>query len=175
MSEQDPRFPIGRFQAPLSISAEDRSRYIEIVSSAPTCLRNAVSGLSAAQLDTPYREGGWTIRQVVHHLPDSHINMYVRFKRALTEVDPVVKSYDEAAWAELSDVAATPVEVSLDLLAFLHQRWVLLMRGMSEADWKKRYLHPEAGGAMILDYVLAMYAWHGDHHIAHVKQTLFRV
>ncbi len=172
MNGSDPRYPIGKFHAPGSISAPDRAGYIEIVTSAAARLREAVSGLSDAQLDTPYREGGWTVRQVVHHVPDSHMNMYVRFKRALTETDPVVKSYDEAAWARLSDSLETPIEVSLSLLDCLHRRWVILMRGMSEEDWKKRYIHPESDrGAMVLDHVLAMYAWHCGHHIAHVLQA----
>jgi hypothetical protein len=168
----DPRYPIGKFHAPESISAGDRPRYIEIIASAPARLRAAVAGLSARQLDTPYREGGWTIRQVVHHVPESHMNAYIRFKLALTEMDPVVKPYDEAAWARLNDIADTPVETSLGLLDCLHQRWVIVMRGMTENDWAKRYIHPESDrGAMPLDVVLAMYAWHCDHHIAHVRQT----
>ncbi|MGA2716936.1 MAG: YfiT family bacillithiol transferase [Bryobacteraceae bacterium] len=173
MSENDPRYPIGKFRPPESISAEDRARYIEIVASAPARLREAVSTLSDRQLDTPYREGGWTVRQVVHHVPESHMNAYIRFKLALTETDPVVKPYDEAAWARLNDIARTPVETSLGLLDCLHQRWVILMRGMSDGDWKRRYIHPESNrGAMVLDHTLAMYAWHCDHHLAHVKQAL---
>ena len=168
----DPRYPIGKFHAPESISAGDRARYIETIASAPDRLRDAVNGISAVQLDTPYRDGGWTVRQVIHHVPDSHMNAYIRFKLALTETDPVVKPYDEAAWARLNDIDVTPVEMSLCLLDNLHQRWVILMRGMSEEDWKKRYLHPEANrGAMSLDVVLAMYAWHCEHHAAHVKSV----
>ncbi len=173
MSGKDPRYPVGKFRTPESISAQDRARFIDTIAAAPARLREAVAGLSDAQLDMPYREGGWTIRQVVHHVPDSHMNAYVRFKLALTENDPVVKPYDEAAWARLGDVAGTPVETSLALLGSLHRRWVVLMRGMSAGDWKRRYIHPESNrGAMVLDVVLAMYAWHSDHHIAHVKQTL---
>jgi uncharacterized damage-inducible protein DinB len=174
MSEErkkDPRYPIGQFEAPEHISAEDRSRYIEIVASAPGRLREAVSGLSPGQLDTPYRRGGWTIRQVVHHVPDSHMNMYIRFKCALTETDPAIKPYDEAAWARLSDSVETPIEVSLTMLDCLHRRWVVLMRGMPEQDWKRRYIHPESG-TMPLDRVLALYAWHSNHHIAHIRAAL---
>lgn len=172
MSGKDPRFPIGKFHAPESISAEDRVRYIGIIESAPGRLRAAVTGLSAAQLDTPYREGGWTVRQVVHHVPESHMNAYIRFKLALTEIDPVVKPYDEAAWARLSDVADAPVEASLGLVDCLHARWVVLMRGMSAEEWKRRFIHPEYGRGMTLEHTLALYAWHSDHHIAHVKQAL---
>jgi DinB superfamily len=173
MSEKTPQYPIGKFQAPESISPRDRARYIDTIASAPARLRAAVHGISAIRLDTPYREGGWTVRQVIHHVPESHMNAYIRFKLALTENDPVVKPYDEAAWAGLNDIAATPIETSLTLLESLHQRWVILMRGMSERDWGKRYIHPEANrGAMVLDYVLAMYAWHCDHHLAHVKSVV---
>jgi DinB superfamily len=172
MSEKDPRFPIGKFHAPESISAADRARYIETLVRAPDRLRTEVTRLSTAHLDTPYREGGWTIRQVVHHVPESHMNAYIRFKLALTEIDPVIKPYDEAAWARLSDVAVAPIEASLGLLEYLHQRWVVLMRGMSAEDWKRRFIHPEYGKAMTLEQTLALYAWHSEHHIAHVKQAL---
>jgi DinB superfamily len=176
VSDKDLRFPIGEFHAPESISPEDRARYIEIVATTPARLRVSVTGLTAAQLDTPYRPGGWTVRQVIHHVPDSHMNAYIRFKLALTELDPKVKPYDEAAFAQLADAIETPVDVSLTLLDCLHQRWVIMMRGMSERDWKKRYIHPESNrGSMVLDNVLAMYAWHGDHHIAHVKQAIARL
>jgi hypothetical protein len=168
----DPRFPIGRFHSPETISPEDRARFLETIAAAPLKYREAVAGLSTEQLDTPYREGGWTVRQVIHHVPDSHMNAYVRFKLALTENDPTVKPYDEAAWADLKDVSDTPVETSLSLLDFLHQRWVMLMRGMPEEDWKKRYIHPESNRPMVLDDVLAMYAWHCDHHLAHVRQAI---
>jgi hypothetical protein len=173
MSENDLRYPIGKFRAPEAISTLDRARYVETIASAPARLREAVSGLSKAQLDTPYREDGWTVRQVVHHVPESHMNAYIRFKLALTETDPVVKPYDEAAWARLNDIAVAPLETSLGLLDCLHQRWVILMRGMSDEDWKRRYIHPESDrGVMVLDHTLAMYAWHCDHHLAHVKQAL---
>jgi hypothetical protein len=127
--------------------------------------------MSASQLDTPYREGGWTARQVIHHVPESHMNAYIRFKLALTETDPVIKPYDEAAWARLGDIALTPVETSLALLESLHQRWVILMRAMSDEGWRKRYIHPEYGRTQTLEYTLALYAWHCDHHIAHVKSV----
>ena len=165
----DLRFPIGKFTWPESVTAEDRERYIGMIAEAPKELRAAVAGLSEAQLDTPYREGGWTVRQVVHHVPESHMNSYIRFKLALTEENPVVKPYDEDAWAKLADVASTPVGVSLDLLENLHTRWVILLRGIDEAGWKRSFLHPEIG-PVTLAKNLALYAWHGRHHVAHVVQ-----
>jgi len=166
----DPRYPVGTFQRPESIGPADRARYIETIESCPALFRNAVEGLTDAQLDTPYREGGWTVRQVTHHVPDSHMNAYVRFKLALTENEPTIKPYDEAAWATLSDVAETPVETSLALLDSLHKRWLVLMRGITEQGWKKRYMHPELKTTMALDVVAAMYAWHCGHHTAHITR-----
>ena len=170
----DPRYPVGRFQPPTSIGAPERARYIETIETCPSLFRNAVEGLSTAQLDTPYREGGWTVRQVVHHVPDSHVNAYVRFKLALTENEPTIKPYDEAAWAMLSDVAGTPVETSLILLDSLHKRWAVLMRGISETDWKRKFVHPEMG-TTALDTYLAMYAWHCGHHVAHIAELRRRM
>ena len=169
----DLRFPIGKFRRPESVSATDRARYIEGIESAPARLREAVAGLEDVQLNTPYREGGWTLRQVVHHVPDSHMNSYIRFKLALTEDEPVIKPYDEAAWAQLGDTSATPVEVSLNLLERLHERWVRLLLSLSEADWKRTFRHPESG-ILSLETNLALYAWHGDHHIAHVNNLRTR-
>lgn len=172
MSAKTPQYPIGKFHTPESISPEDRARHIETIASAPARLREAARGISATQLDTPYREGGWTIRQVVHHIPESHMNAYIRFKLALTENDPVIKPYDEAAWARLGDVAVAPIEASIVLPESLHERWVVLMRGLSAADWRKRYVHPEYGEARTLEQTLALYAWHDDHHIADVKSVV---
>jgi uncharacterized damage-inducible protein DinB len=169
----DLRYPIGKFQWPESVSAQDRVGLIETIASAPARLREAVAGLSEDQFDTPYREGGWTVRQVVHHVPESHMNSYIRFKLALTETEPVVKPYDEDAWARLPDVAATPVGVSLQLLDSLHRRWVILLRGLKDSDWKKQFRHPEIG-LVSLESNLALYAWHGDHHIAHITQMRLR-
>jgi len=167
MSE-DLRYPIGKFQWPDTVSAEDRARHIDTIASAPARLSDAVSGLTDEQLDTPYRVGGWTVRQVIHHVPDSHMNSYVRFKLALTENNPAVKGYDEAAWAMLSDSVDTPVDISLLLLDRLHKRWVALLRGMSDSDWKRTFHHSEHG-ALSLEKNLALYAWHGDHHIGHIE------
>jgi uncharacterized damage-inducible protein DinB len=166
----DPRYPIGKFEAPRSISAQDRAGLIDNVATAPARLRTAVRGLSDKELDTPYRDGGWTVRQVIHHVPESHMNAYIRFKLALTEQDPVIKPYDEAAWARLPDNAGASIESSLRLLEHLHERWVVLMRAMEEEAWKRRYIHPEQGRAVPLEEVLALYSWHGDHHIAHVTR-----
>jgi len=130
--------------------------------------------LTASQLDTPYRPGGWTVRQVVHHVPDSHLNAYVRFKLALTEDSPTIKPYDEAAWAKLADTAETPVEVSLQLLESLHARWVRLLESMTEADFARQFHHPESG-TMSLDTYLSGYAWHCRHHVAHITQLRARM
>jgi hypothetical protein len=167
----DARYPIGRFEWPKSVAEEERALLLERVAAAPGRLRTLVTGLTDRQLDTPYREGGWTVRQVVHHLPDSHMNSYVRFKLALTEEEPVIKPYDEAAWALLGDTKETPVSTSLVLLEALHVRWVTLMRGLTEQQWARAMRHPEHG-LLRLDRVLALYAWHGDHHIGHVRNVV---
>jgi len=128
-----------------------------------------VAGLDAQQLNTPYRDGGWTVRQVVHHVPESHMHAYIRFKLALTEDNPVIKPYDEAAWAKLPDVAHTPIETSLTMLDALHERWARMLRAMDEADWKRTFRHPELGPVK-LEGNLALYAWHGKHHTAHITK-----
>jgi uncharacterized damage-inducible protein DinB len=137
------------------------------IAEAPANLSAAIAGLNDEQLNTPYRDGGWTVRQVIHHVPDSHMNAYIRFKLALTEVEPTIKPYDEAAWAELSDTRNTPIEVSLTLLESLHARWVVLLQSMTDADFQKQFRHPERG-VVTLEMNLAMYAWHGKHHAAHI-------
>jgi uncharacterized damage-inducible protein DinB len=162
----DPRFPIGRFSSPASSVPGVRAAHIQTLRLLPERLRAAVAGLSDAQLDTPYRDGGWTVRQVVHHLPDSHMNSYVRFKLALTEDWPTIKPYDEAAWANLPD-SRMPVEVSLDLVAALHRRWVALLESLTEDDFQKGYEHPQMG-RQNLAQVLALYDWHSRHHTAHI-------
>jgi hypothetical protein len=165
----DPRFPIGKFHFDGPPSNTQREELIAAIASAPANLRAAVSGLAPAQLDTPYREGGWTVRQVVHHVPESHMNAYIRYKLALTEDEPTIKPYAEDRWARLGDVTTTPIHVSLDLLENLHIRWVALLRSLSEADWKKNFRHPELG-IVSLEKNLALYAWHGRHHVAHVTE-----
>ncbi|MBC7898062.1 MAG: putative metal-dependent hydrolase [Cytophagaceae bacterium] len=163
----DLRFPTGKFSRPGSYDAAARATYIDAIARTPNDLRTAVSGLTSNQLDEPYRPGGWTVRQVVHHVPDSHMNAYMRFKLALTEDAPVIKPYDEARWAELEDSRTTPIETSLALLAAVHDRWVRILRAMSAADFAREYTHPEMGRNP-LDFMLALYAWHGPHHVAHV-------
>ena len=145
----------------------------EIAGCAPA-MRAAVAGLDETQLNTPYREGGWTVRQVVHHVPDSHMNSYVRFKLALTEDKPTIRPYDEAAWAELPDSRSTPIATSLTLLETLHDRWVGLLRSMSDADFARRIIHPERG-ELTLDALVTMYAWHSRHHVAHITALRVRM
>jgi hypothetical protein len=170
----DLRYPVGRFRRPESLDEAERRRAIDAIAATPAKLRAAVEGLTDAQLDTPYRPGGWTVRQVVHHVPDSHMNAYVRFKLALTEDEPTIKPYDEARWAELADSRETPVETSLVLLERVHERWVILLRSMSDEDFTRRLHHPETG-VQRLDQVLALYEWHGAHHVAHVTSLCERM
>ena len=174
MTDADLRYPIGRFAAPISYTAEWRSEGISSIASLPAALRAAVAGLSDTQLDTPYRPGGWSVRQVVHHLPDSHLNAYVRIKLALTEETPVIKAYDEHAWALLEDSRSTPIETSLSLLDAVHDRWVRVMRAMSELDFSRRYVHP-ATGEHEVTHIVGLYAWHGTHHVAHITSLRARM
>lgn len=171
---QDARYPIGRFQYERPLTAAERRQAMATIEQAPRKLRAAVKGLKLRQLDTPYREGGWTVRQVVHHLPDSHLNAYTRLKLALTEPEPTIKPYDEKAWAELADTRATPVEISLDLLESLHARWAKLWRSLKPADFEHSFRHPEAG-VKTVDWLLALYAWHSRHHTAHVTELRKRM
>jgi hypothetical protein len=164
------RYPIGDFDP----SRLDRTENLAAIARLPSALRGAVSGLSDAQLETPYREGGWTVRQLVHHVADSHINAYVRVRLALTEDWPTIKPYNEAAWAKLEDAQTLPVEVSLTLLEALHRRWVVVFESLNGADWERGYVHPESGQE-VLTGVLAIYAWHGRHHVAHVTELRKRM
>ncbi len=164
----DLRYPIGPFAESSAHTAESRARAIAELAACPAALRAAVAGLGDAQLDTPYRDGGWTVRQVVHHLADSHMNAYVRHKLAVTEDNPTIKPYAEAAWAALADAASGDVRGSLDLLAALHERWVRFLRGLAAAQLARTFHHPEAGRQFTLDTSASMYAWHGRHHVAHV-------
>ena len=167
MSDAELRYPVGKFQPNATPSEDDRRKLIAQVEEAPKRLRAAVKGLTREQLATPYRDGGWSVQQVVHHLADSHMNAYVRFKLALTEDEPTIKPYNETRWAELSDSKTTPVETSLAMFDALHERWLHLMRGMSAAEFARKMKHPERG-AMSLDDKLGLYAWHGRHHVAHI-------
>ncbi len=162
----DLRYPTGTFQFDPEVTPEKRARAITAIREAPAAVRAAVRDLRDAQLDTPYRPGGWTIRQVVHHLPESHMNAFVRFKLALTEANPTIKPYDEDAWSKLKDIAS-PIEPSLALLDALHQRWVTLLDRMEDADFRRPLVHPDSG-PQTLDRMLQMYAWHGRHHVAHI-------
>lgn len=172
---QDLRYPVGRFQFNGDTSQRVREQRIGEIAAAPPHLREAIDGLSPEQLDCPYRPGGWTVRQVVHHVPDSHLNAYTRFKLALTEDEPTIRPYEEARWAELPDARSGPVELSLSLLDLLHQRWVLLLRSLAPTDFRRRFRHPEHNRAFELDEALAMYAWHGRHHIAHITSLRQRM
>ena len=165
------RFPVGRFAPPSDVTPADRERWIADLEALPAQLRAIVERMGNAQLDTPYRPGGWTVRQVVHHVPDSHMNAYVRVKLALTEDAPTIKPYDEARWAELPDTRDTPVAVSLALLDALHVRWVTLLRALEPADWSRTFVHPEHGRAMSIDTATALYAWHSRHHLGHVRSV----
>ena len=163
----DLQYPIGKFQWGGAITDEQRERLIDQIEHAPAQLRQAVTGVTEDQVDTPYRPGGWTVRQAVHHVPDSHLNSYVRFKLALTEDEPTIKPYAEDRWAELADTKLTPIEVSLTMLESLHDRWVRLLRSLTPQEWKRTFRHPELG-AMTLEKTLALYAWHGRHHVTHI-------
>jgi DinB superfamily len=165
--DSDLRYPIGRFHFPKSVGTEELSEFIDQIAATPAQLRTAVTGLDDSQLDTPYRPGGWTVRQLAHHVPDSHLNSYVRFRLALTEDEPVIKPYEEKLWAELADARSMPVEPSLALLESLHARWVPLLRSLSPAAWKRTFRHPELG-LVSLENNAALYAWHGRHHVAHI-------
>lgn len=163
----DLRYPVGKFSYDGPPNEEQKQHFINVIANTPANLESTVQGLSPAQLDTPYRPGGWTVRQVVHHLPDSHMNSYVRFKLALTEDEPTIKPYAEDRWAELADTKIVPIETSFILLESLHARWVALLRSLTPEQWKRNFRHPELG-LMSLEKTLALYAWHGRHHVAHI-------
>jgi uncharacterized damage-inducible protein DinB len=163
--EEDPRFPVGRFVLPENVTAEDRLYAIAELAELPSQLRNAIDDLDDEQLDTPYRIGGWTVRQLVHHIADSHMNAYMR-------VMPTIKPYDERAWAELHD-SAGPVEWSLELIESLHARWVMLLQSLSGDQWQCGFNHPERG-AMTVETVTLIYAWHSRHHVAHITHLRTR-
>jgi len=165
----DPRYPIGKYEMPAGITPAMRVEAIRETAVAPEMIREAVKGLNDAQLETPYRDGGWTVRQVVHHVADSHMNAYVRWRLALTETEPTIKPYEESAWARLEDAAQAPVEVSLRLLEPLHERWVKLLHSVKEHEFARTFRHPDRG-VRTLDWMLFLYAWHGKHHTAHITE-----
>lgn len=171
----DPRYPIGQFEPRDKLTAAERKAAIDQIATAPQHMRDAIRGLSDKQLDTPYRDGGWTARQVVHHVPDSHLNAYMRLKLALTEDAPTIKPYDEAAWAALPDSRSTPIETSLSMLEALHERWTGLLRSMKPDQYTRTFTHPEHGRTFTIDYLIAMYAWHGQHHVGHITSLRKRM
>jgi DinB family protein len=169
----DLQYPIGKFESRKHLTRADRRALIELIDDAPRNMRAAVANLTEAQLDTPYRDGGWTVRQVAHHVPDSHLNAYIRFKLALTEDGPTIKPYDEARWAELADSRETPIEVSLTLLDSVHTRWGIVLRSMTDDDFARPLTHPDHG-TVDVDWLLQMYAWHSRHHVAHITSLRAR-
>ena len=164
---QDLSYPIGKFTYHGAQTEHQREAAIAVIEKTPALLRAAVRGLSAEQLDTAYRPGGWTVRQVVHHVPDSHMNAFIRTKLALTEDEPTIKPYDEKAWAGLADVPATPIETSLVLLETVHERWIHILRALDDSAFARSFRHPEHG-LRTIDWMTALYAWHGPHHVAHI-------
>jgi uncharacterized damage-inducible protein DinB len=163
----DLRYPIGEFKFATPFTEAERQACIAKIEKTPADMRAAVAGLDEQQLDTPYRPEGWTVRQVVHHVPESHLNSYTRFKLALTEDEPTIKTYFEERWAELEDARQAPIDLSLDLLDALHGRWLWLLRSLKEADFQRTFRHPELG-VVSLDKSLALYSWHGQHHVAQI-------
>jgi hypothetical protein len=168
MSE-DLRFPIGKFSFDAESALSGRVAAIQAIEELPVRLRQAIAGFNEEQLQTPYREGGWTIRQLIHHIADSHMNSFIRFKLALTEDKPTIKTYEEADWAQTTDVTQVPVEISLKLLDALHERWFILLASLSDEAFKRQLMHPEHG-AIDLEYLTALYAWHSRHHTAHITR-----
>ncbi len=162
-------YPIGKFEKPNQIDQKTIERWIDQIATLPARFRKAVEGLSPEQLDTPYRPGGWTIRQLIHHVPDSHINSYIRFHWTLTEETPKIKAYNEAAWADLPYLKTLDIQTSLDLLSIVHKRWVELLKSLTPDDLERSFIHPEDNQSYPLREVIGMYAWHGEHHLAHVK------
>ncbi|MFK7844034.1 MAG: YfiT family bacillithiol transferase [Rhodothermales bacterium] len=164
----DLRYPIGKYQPAAEVNAAYIEESIADIEAMPALLRQALDGLTSAQLDTPYRPEGWTVRQLVHHIGDSHLNSVIRFKWTLTEATPTIKAYNQNEWATTSDVLATPVDVNLDFLETLHVKWVLLLKSMEGNDWQKAFVHPETGKKLTLGWLVGLYAWHGKHHVAHI-------
>ena len=169
---RDLRYPIGRFSPVAAVTPGQVDAWIDDIAALPSDLRQTVSELSDSQLDTPYRPGGWTVRQVVHHLPDSHMNSLIRFKWALTEDRPLIKAYDEKGWAELGD-SRKPIDQSLDLLDALHRRWASLLRDLDWTQLQREFVHPESGPTT-LAVTVGVYAWHGRHHLAHIERLMER-
>ena len=165
--QRDPRYPIGRFSKPTAIDEDERRSAVRDLGEMPELLRNALEGLSEDQLNTAYREGGWTVRQLVHHIADSHMQALQRVRLALTEDAPTITAYDEKAWAELHDSAAAPVEWSLELIESLHARWVMLLQSLGSAEWQRTFVHPQRG-AQTVEAATLLYSWHSRHHVSHI-------
>ncbi|MEM1055780.1 MAG: YfiT family bacillithiol transferase [Bacteroidota bacterium] len=170
----DLRYPVGRFSHDGPISEATLREWVAEIAALPARMHEAAAGLTDDYLDTPYRPGGWTLRQVIHHVPDSHLNAYIRFKWTLTEDTPTIKPYDEGAWANLGDVNALPVQAPLAFLEALHARWVGLMRTLTDEQWDRRYYHPHDEMHVSLRMAAGTYAWHGHHHLAHLTTTIQR-
>ena len=170
----DPRYPIGKFQPKPKIDESERNEAIRNIAETPSKLKAAINGLTEVQLDTPYRDSGWTVRQVAHHMADSHMNSYVRLRLALTESEPTIKPYEEQLWAELYDARTAPVAPSVQLLESLHERWVMLLRSLKPSDFSRTFRHPE-NGVRDIDWLLQLYSWHGRHHVAHITSLRQRM
>ncbi|HMI67214.1 MAG TPA: putative metal-dependent hydrolase [Cyclobacteriaceae bacterium] len=175
MTEDELRFPIGKFTPKENYTTEDLQQCIRRIEALPAKIEEAAKTLTPAQLNTPYREGGWTLRQVLHHIPESHMNAYIRFKWALTEDTPTIKAYNEKAWAETPEIVLLDPRISIDLLKALHVKWVALLKSLSPKDLQKQYLHPDTKRYNRLDNMVAMYAWHGEHHLAHITSLKERM
>lgn len=171
MSDEQLRYPVGKFQPKESYTSQEITSFIAAIEAAPDKISEAFKKLSSKQLDTPYREGGWTARQVLHHLADSHMHAYIRFKWTLTENSPTIKAYNEKLWAETYEVAQDP-ELSVNLIKALHTKWVTLLKSLTSSDLEKYFVHPETGKQIRLDRLTATYAWHGEHHLAHLNIIL---
>lgn len=171
MSDENLRYPVGKFQPKESYTAEEITKFIAAIEAAPEKIAEAFKKLSAKQLATPYREGGWTARQVLHHLADSHMHAYIRFKWTLTEASPTIKAYNEKLWAETYETTQDPA-LSVNLFKALHTKWVTLLRALTPADLEKYFVHPETGKQIRLDRLMATYAWHGEHHLGHLNIIL---
>ena len=170
----DLRYPIGEFKFEAPLTDEQRQTCLDTIEQTPARMRAAVAGLAEDQLDTPYRPEGWTVRQVVHHVPESHLNSYLRFKLAITENEPTIKPYFEDRWAQLDDAREAPIELSLDLLDALHRRWIWFLRSLKPEDYQRTFRHPELG-IVSLEKNIALYAWHGQHHVAHITSLRERM
>jgi len=170
----DLRYPVGKLELRMEASPAERQRWISEIAACPAQMRAAVQGLSEKQLDTPYRPGGWTVRQVAHHVPDSHMNAFIRLRLALTETEPTIKPYDEKRWADLADSRTAPVELSLTLLEVLHTRWVMVWHSLQDADWDRTWHHPEMG-KLTITALASIYGWHSRHHVAHITELRKRM